>query len=166
MIGRVSKRPMKLDSKTTFGIEVELSTPSTSSSVFDHLSSRNVRCQILNKSQVAPSGYWKITHDSSIRCSVDQPNGELVEIVSPVLCGGDGLSELHRGLQMLKSLSPSVNRSMGVHIHIGLDQFLFGGIRKICQQFVKHESSFDLMVPPSRRGNKNRYAMSNRMNPS
>jgi len=165
LVGMKKKSPMPLDTKTTFGVEIELSTPAGSTSVYDRLRSRHVKCQHLSKSQKPPQNFWKITQDSSIRCSDNQPNCQLVEIISPVLSGGTGLSELHRVLQILHDLNPSVNKSMGVHIHIGAAKFTFGQIRKICQQFLKHEASFDMLVPKSRRGNNNSYARSNRLNP-
>jgi len=165
MIGRVKKAAMPLCEQTTFGIEIELSIPESSRDVHGHLLSRRVNCIHAVPSERAPAGFWKVTSDSSIRCPAGRPNCQKVEIVSPVLTGGRGLSELHHVLQVIKSLSPAVNRSMGVHVHIGLRNFSFEGIKKICQQFVKHEDTFDQIVPPSRRGNGNQYAKSNRLAP-
>jgi len=139
-----------------------MSSPGDSQSVYSQLRAKGVNCSYLNRSLSSPAGCWKITNDSSIRCSPTQPNCRLVEIVSPILQGGDGLQNVHRVLQILKSINPSVNKSMGVHVHIGTSQFSYNQLVKICQQFIKYEETFDLLVAPSRRGDANRYALSNR----
>ncbi|GAB5354414.1 hypothetical protein AAMO2058_000116900 [Amorphochlora amoebiformis] len=159
------KLPMPLDEETTFGIEIELSTPSTCKSVYEHFLSKNIKCVWMRPNETARKGYWKICRDGSITCGPNNPNCELVEIASPVLSGGKGLAQLHRVLQVLSHLNPDVNKSMGVHVHIGIRRFNLQELIRICQQYVKFEGCFDLLVPPSRRSDKNRYCKSNRNGP-
>ena len=61
-----------------------------------------------------PEG-WKAEHDGSI-----QPPRfhRAVEVVSPILCGPDGLAELIEVARILESKGFVRNRSMGCHVHI------------------------------------------------
>ena len=59
---------------------------------------------------------WKVEHDSSIQC----PAGyESAEFVSPVLKGADGLREVIKMIEYIKSIGGKVNPSCGFHVHVG-----------------------------------------------
>eukprot|EP00465_Bigelowiella_longifila_P012763 CAMPEP_0185252222 /NCGR_PEP_ID=MMETSP1359-20130426/1389_1 /TAXON_ID=552665 /ORGANISM="Bigelowiella longifila, Strain CCMP242" /LENGTH=303 /DNA_ID=CAMNT_0027834345 /DNA_START=338 /DNA_END=1249 /DNA_ORIENTATION=- len=53
---------------------------------------------------------------------------------------------------------------MAIHVHIGVANFSLEEKARLCQQFVMLEEAFDLVVPPSRRANKNHHAKSNSHN--
>jgi len=154
-----------LDPKITFGVEIELSIPQNSRSVLDQLRRKGINCAELSRISNQPDGVWKVTHDGSIQCPCHDPNCQTRELVSPILRGGKGLMNLHQTLQSVNALDLSLNKSMGVHVHVGMSKFKFGAIRRICQQFVRFEYAFDEIVPPSRRGDENKYTRSNRNNP-
>ena len=49
-------------------------------------------------------------------------------------------------------------------MHIDLTGIEFEGLRRICQNWVKYEDAIDLILPPSRRGDGNRYLRAVREN--
>jgi hypothetical protein len=62
-----------------------------------------------------PAG-WNAQHDGSIRA----PHGcRGVEVVSPVLKGSDGIRQLKAACEWLKRVGAKVNRSTGLHVHVG-----------------------------------------------
>ena len=73
-------------------------------------------CDIYQNSQaksVRPEK-WKIVHDGSIVCRRGDPNCITFELVSPILFGGDGLSEIHTLLTALSRVEGvQVNASAG-----------------------------------------------------
>jgi hypothetical protein len=54
-----------------------------------------------------------------------------------------------------------VNKSTGFHVHVDATNFSLEELKKISQQYVKFEKAFDLLVPPSRRGDTNELIQSN-----
>ena len=101
---------------------------------------------------------WKIVKD----CSLSRRGFELV---SPILSGHDGR---HRLAAVIKRLNADnlveSNAKCGYHVHVGLTDINFKGVRCICQQWVKYEDGIDLLLAPSRRGNENRFCRSVRKN--
>ena len=96
---------------------------------------------------------WKIVPDSSLR---GQSDDDLVmELVSPILQGEDGLKQLRLVMDRLRSLGISTNTTCGFHIHVdatrGTDQAVSSmatlfGIQKIARCFLALENAFDLLV--------------------
>lgn len=91
----------------TFGIEIETCIPSGTIQVGYYHGGR----QIPN----LPEG-WNAQRDGSIRCT---RRYEACEVVSPVLKGEDGIRQIIQVLTWLRSVGAKVNRSTGLHIHIG-----------------------------------------------
>jgi hypothetical protein len=146
----------------TFGVELEMTLPSSMHStetVADFLNNRghNVRaCGYVKE----VTEYWKIVPDSSIACGLSDPNCLRCEFVSPILRGRAGLDEIARLLGSLADLNVKVNKSAGMHVHIGSKGLSLNQLKKISAQFVKYEMAFDSLVPESRRGVNNRYLQS------
>jgi hypothetical protein len=95
----------------TFGIEIECSIP------VDHAPAVGGYHHGL---QIAgmPEG-WNAQSDSSIHAA---RGFRAVEIVSPVLKGANGLYQVKQVVQWLNEIGARVNRSTGLHVHIGFDR--------------------------------------------
>ena len=151
-----------------FGIELELSTSF-------HLTADNV-ARILSSSTSTGvkdltkdfaqakrrSDIWRLMTDTSISC----PRGgecSKFELVSPILKGSAGLTEVDNVLRALKTInSVEVGKSMGFHVHIDVSQLTCSQLVKVCQQFVKYERAMDSLMPPSRREDTQEYCKSNK----
>ena len=158
-------RALGIPSSRHFGVEFELTAPrhslySSIPEIVSFLQNQGLECQYASRTDKRVADYWKVVHDGSISCSRDSPDCLTFELVSPKLKGGSGFKEVHRALQAVQQLNPSVNSSAGFHVHIEHSKNDFVGLRKLVQQFVKYEDVFDLLLPGSRRGNTNEYCKS------
>lgn len=101
----------------TFGIEIETAAPASLTRT-DNLQIGAYRHGI--QVPYLPAG-WKAERDGSIEITPDQMK---CEIVSPVLKGAAGLAEAIAAVRTLEAKGHKVNKSCGVHIHIGWDRNL------------------------------------------
>lgn len=159
-------RPLRMAAlpENEFGIELECTTNSDLESI---QAAMPVPCLLIrNYAQgQETSESWKIVPDSSIACNISMPNCNTFEIVSPVLRGGKGLSQVNKICQALKNHGIKINKSMGFHVHINVEHYTLKQLIKICQQFIKYEDVLDSFMPPSRRtgsAESKRYFQSNR----
>ena len=107
-------------------------------------------------------GTWKLMSDSSIECHINRPDCNAFELVSPILRGAKGLHECQKVIDAIRNISCiKVNKSMGFHVHVNVQNVARRDLIKICQNFVKYEDSIDSLLPPSRRNN-NTYCKSNK----
>lgn len=98
--------------------------------------------------------HWKIVTDSSV-------NGELpFELVSPPLVGIEGLGQVEKVCGVLCMLGAKVNKSCGLHIHFDASSYDIEAWKNLYFNYAELESSFDSMLPLSRRGNNNRFCQS------
>ena len=107
---------------------------------------------------------WELAHDSSIECNSDQ---QAFELVSPKLTlDSMGLTKLDAVVSRSQSVLPGlcVNADAGFHVHVDISDVSLDEIKRICAQFVKFEDVMDRFMPQSRRGNNNKYGLSNRYN--
>jgi len=114
---------------------------------------------------------WKIVTDASI--SSEHPSHDLCfELVSPVLCGEEGLKEMRAVMASIRKLGIATNSTCGFHVHVDATQTNLSALKRICQCFCALENAFDLLVARSwdgsnlrdnRRANGNRYCRSNRL---
>lgn len=95
--------------ETTFGIEIESTIPTGALPVGSYTNGAT--------SDLLPAG-WTVKYDSSIRAGRGRQGAE---IVSPVLKGADGLRQIKAVCQTLNQLGARVNRSCGLHVHVGYE---------------------------------------------
>lgn len=93
----------------TFGVEFEVTLPV---GIISSVGSYHAGRQIPD----LPAG-WNAQSDSSIR--VGTPGHTGVEVVSPILKGADGLSQIVFVLNWLNEKGAKVNSSTGLHVHVG-----------------------------------------------
>ena len=103
--------------------------------------------------------HWKIVDDGSVRGS------DALELVSPVLRGEDGLEQLRKVCATLKRLNAKINRTCGLHIHFGTDDFRDDARvwKNLFHNYATLEPLIDGFMPASRRGNNNTYCRSLRV---
>jgi len=142
----------------SFGIELELSCAQSVShqSVANAIRSKSgvrgvtVEMEYARAHENVPT--WKLVHDGSIVCSLNNPNCTKFELVSPILKGKVGFDEISKVIRALKQIdSVNVNKSMGFHVHISVENYSLSSLIKICQNFVKYEDAIDTFMAPSRR---------------
>lgn len=109
------------------------------------------RSSLVSALQAAGLGNWRVAHDGSIRGT------ETFELVSPILVGLDGLSQLERVCQILEAKRAKVNKSCGLHIHFEASTFSLATWKNLFANYANLEGVIDSMMPESRRGNTNYY---------
>jgi hypothetical protein len=162
-------RPQKMKG-CNFGIELELTTSSevTPSDVAEILD-KATRIPVVNmmddfgRAKVT-TDVWRLMKDVSITCPIGNADCNKFELVSPILRGGDGLSEVHRVVRALNRIAcVQVGKSMGFHVHIDVGGLSHRQLVKVCQNFIKYERAMDSFMPPSRRDdNESIYCKSNK----
>ena len=152
----------------TFGIELEMSLngSTTHDEVVEHITRyADVDAkEVMDDYREGKKDYhgWKLVPDSTLICSRSNPNCNKFELVSPKLNGQDGLDECDRVLQAVKKLGDiSLNKSMGFHVHVSVDDLTLEQKKNICLNFVKYEEEIDTFMPPSRKDG-NKFCKSNR----
>jgi hypothetical protein len=94
--------------------------------------------------------HWKIVHDGSVGGSTGAVGGELV---SPILKGEEGLETLRKVVRALAAAGVTVDRTCGLHVHVGARDLKPTEIMSVVQRYAKHESTMDAHMPESRRRN-------------
>ena len=171
-------KALKIDDAQKFGIELELTSDNdvTEEMIANVMNGSNSNDRNNNPNVVvirnwaegrATSTNWKLVPDSSIVCSTSSPDCNRFELVSPILMGGNGLSQINTILKRLNDSSSivKVNKSMGYHLHINVESFTYKQLVKVCQNFIKYEDAIDTLMPRSRRTGSeqsDRYFKSNR----
>lgn len=106
--------------------------------------------------RTAPRVGWKITDDGSI----DNDDGDPVELVSPVLKGIRGLREVAKVAQALKRAGAQVNDSCGFHVHVGAGNLTGATFINLVKRYAAYESVMDSFMTANRRLNENEYCRS------
>lgn len=140
-------------SKLTFGVEIES---------YHYTRESLIAAGVQNGLQVHSEGYnhrdnktyFKIVSDSSLQG--DNTN----EVVSPILKGNKGLNSLKAMCDTLAAVDARVNRSCGLHVHIGAENLSDDHYVRIVRNYQKLESVIDSFMPNSRRGNNSRWCHS------
>ena len=127
----------------TFGVEVECLFPPR------HQNIHNVNAML----QAAGLNKWKAEHDGSLR---PNPGSRYfgVEIkTSPYITGEEAEAEIERLGAFLKSAGAKVNKSCGVHVHVGARQMTAKEIAKVVAGYAKWQGQIMQVLSPSRHSN-------------
>jgi hypothetical protein len=95
--------------------------------------------------------HWKLVTDSSIR------GNRTFELVSPILKGEAGLTELMKVCNILNKCGAKVNKSCGTHVHLNASGFSLKQWKRIYINYGRLEKVIDGFMPESRRANNNTY---------
>jgi hypothetical protein len=165
-----------------FGLEIEIVVPFGIRDGFN-LKSLAKNLTLLGPEKVVfigytheTSRYWKIVTDSSIRANNGASHDLCFELVSPVLLGDKGLSQLRSIMDNVRKIGVATNSSCGFHVHVDAEQgsplSSLSALKAISQCFVSVENAFDTLVSydstihnrgSARRTNRNKYCQSNRI---
>lgn len=102
---------------------------------------------------------WRFHDDGSIQDTRNDVH-RTVEVVSPILSGAKGLKEVRKACAALAKAGAYVNKSCGLHVHVGARDLTVPEVITLCKRYVAHESYIDSILHPSRRGGENRYCYS------
>lgn len=91
--------------------------------------------------------YYKFVSDASIRG--ENP----IECVSPILSGKRGLDSLKNCCFTLNAAGATVNKSTGLHVHVGADHLTGEQYVNVFKNYKALESVIDGFMARSRRGN-------------
>lgn len=137
----------------TVGIELELTSSSTSRTSISQEMLRNaIRPVVANLNDRAPGWFhsdgstWDVKTDSSCGWEVASPAIRLAE--------NGGNDELKGVCEALTRLQPIVNRSCGLHVHIGCTDFQWRDLQMLMALWARYEPFFYELMPTSRRSNQ------------
>lgn len=142
----------------TFGIEIECYLPegATMAMAAAAVSQRLGRVDGCRQQAYGHSTprTWKVIIDGSL--------GGMrgAEFVSPVLHGEEGLAEIETVCRALTDFGCSVNRSCGLHVHVGVDNAPLDFFKSLVKLYAIYEPVIDSLMPPSRRASNNSYCRS------
>ena len=128
--------------KFTFGVEIEC------------LVAANImrECATRNEMPFQYEGYYyKFVSDSSIRG--ENP----IECVSPVLAGKAGMKSLETCCKALNEANAQVNKSTGLHVHIGAANLSDKAYINVFENYQKLEKVIDTFMAKSRRANNSQW---------
>jgi hypothetical protein len=101
---------------------------------------------------------WRIKTDGSLSGTREHRNG--LELVSPIMRTEDDVKDFYHIMRAMDEIGVSVNRTCGLHVHIGMDEVTTDQIHIIMERYSAFESQIDQMMPRSRRDNNASYARS------
>lgn len=141
----------------TFGVEIECFVKKEDILSWARIGGVNVQYQYYNHDDSFPC--WKFVPDGSVR-ERDGSRTNAIECVSPVLSFNTGFEALKDCCTMLEFSSAKVNKSCGLHVHIGMDGLSDKAFVGVFKNYQFLEDLIDSFMPPSRRGNNNTFAES------
>jgi hypothetical protein len=92
---------------------------------------------------------WKVVTDGSL----SSRDGSC-EVVSPVLSGTDGLTEVRTVMAVLRTAGARINESCGMHIHIGVDTLTQEHQARIIRAYGKWSWAFTGLILQRRVNNR------------
>ena len=135
--------------KFTFGVEIECLV---AASLMRESATRNkMPFQYEGYNHTDNNHYYKFVSDSSIRG--ENP----IECVSPVLTGREGMKSLENCCKALNEAGAQVNRSTGLHVHIGAQNLSDEAYVNVFKNYQKLERVIDTFMANSRRANNSQW---------
>lgn len=139
--------------KLTFGVEIECYNVERAD-LIDEASFRGLQVRSEGYNHDDNEHYYKIVRDGSLTGENSQ------EVVSPILNGERGFNSLRTLCCALASVNAKVNRSCGLHVHIGAAGMTDEHYCRLVRNYQRLESVIDTFMAYSRRASNNRYSRS------
>lgn len=135
----------------TFGVEIEMSN-TVRRAIEAACENNGVNIYYdMRYNHIDGHSYYKFMTDGSLEGT------NPIECVSPVLKSSNGFKSLKATVKALNEANCSVNRSCGLHVHIGAESLTE---KQYCNVFVNYmhlEDLIDTFMAPSRRGNSSEW---------
>ncbi len=138
----------------TFGVEMECFV--ASARIHEEARKNGVKIAYEGYNHTDNTAYYKFVTDASVRGLDDA-----IECVSPILKGTKGFGSLKKACKSLNDAGAKVNKSCGLHVHIGAAGMAGREIANVFQNYQMMEGVIDSFMAPSRRSNP--YAKSLRL---
>ena len=133
----------------TFGVEIECYN-AASSIIRERAAANNLNIAYESYNHRDNNRYFKFTSDASIQGAMP------IECVSPVLKGKSGFADLKNCCKTLNEAGVRVNRSTGLHVHVGGIQTAKQYIN-VFKNYKALERVIDTFMAESRRGNNSQW---------
>lgn len=137
----------------TFGVEIECYN-AIRRELTDKFTSEGVRYNFEGYNHTDNKEYYKFVSDSSLR------GNDTIECVSPVLGGKNGLKSLKACCNALNKAGVKVNKSCGMHVHIGAGKLTDEQYVNVFINYQKLERVIDTFMAESRRANNSQWCKS------
>lgn len=140
-----------MTSTRTFGVELEIIHSSHAcdmNEVARIITAAGVAC-VCESYNHATREHWKVITDGSVRNNRGQSG---CEVVSPVLSGEEGIAILANVCHALTAAGYGVNKTCGMHVHVGATDLNVAKMKTLVKTWVKYEDSLECLVSESRRG--------------
>lgn len=136
----------------TFGVEIECNV--NRGAIRTAAESTGMQYEYQGYNHNDGHAYFKFVTDASVR------GEDAIECVSPVLKGTNGKASLRNALHTLNQAGASVNRSCGLHVHIGASDLTPEQYANVFINYFHLEVLIDSFMANSRRRSHNQYCKS------
>lgn len=133
----------------TFGVEIEMLAPR--GAITERALANGTPIAYEGYNHRDNKSYFKFVSDASIRG--ENP----IECVSPVLSSKGGFVKLRNACKTINEAGAMVNRSTGLHVHIGAENLTDDQYTAVFVNYQKLEGVIDTFMAPSRRGNNSQW---------
>ena len=133
----------------TFGVEIEMLVPS--GAIRERATANNLPIRYEGYNHTDNKRYFKFVSDASIQ------GANPIECVSPILSSRGGMKRLENACKTINEAGAQVNRSTGLHVHIGAAGLTDEQYCNVFQNYKMLESVIDSFMANSRRANNSRW---------
>ena len=137
-------------SNRTFGMEAEF-FGITAQQAIDALAVEGITCTFEGYTHRVLT-HWKIVTDGSVT-STGTGIGYGLELVSPILRGRQGIEEAIKVLDTIRRAGGKVNKTCGLHIHIGMNNLTGSELMKVVDTYVANQNNINRFLARSRHNN-------------
>ena len=134
----------------TIGVEIECFNINKNA-IISELRAQRIKAIETGYNHTDYKDTYKLGYDGSIS------GNDTCEVVSPIL---NNLNSLKKVCKVINEAGAQVNKSCGLHVHFGAENFTIAQWVRIIRNYAALESIIDSFMPMSRRANNNQYCKS------